>query len=301
MALARPAETMTHSTRLISACAILIAALALPAQAQTSAPAPPPDPQPSATPMRPAEIELNTINLPTTQSIGKHKSYFRLTHRFARDLRRGELSSLAEDLFSLDNGAIIGLEYRFGILSNLQAGIHRSLFNKTIETFARWDAIRQGDHLPIAVSVTGSYEGLDNLHNRRQPGISATVSHTYRDRLALYATPAYIWRTHEADLIAGHDEHLPGGEHEGHHDTSYVGLGARVRFSPTGYLVGEFTPRLSGYDPNSNSWGIAVEKLTAGHTLQLNFTNTFGTTPGQLARGGNQGQVYLGFNITRRF
>src|SRR5687767_12941808 len=79
----------------------------------------------------PAQTELNVINLPTTRSLERHRSYFRLTHRFARDLRRGDFGSLAEDLFSLDSGAIIGLEYRFGITDRLQAAVHRSLLSKT--------------------------------------------------------------------------------------------------------------------------------------------------------------------------
>ena len=32
------------------------------------------------------EIELNLINLPTTLPLKRHQSYFRLTHRFARDV-----------------------------------------------------------------------------------------------------------------------------------------------------------------------------------------------------------------------
>ena len=35
--------------------------------------------------------------------------------------------------------------------------------------------------------------------------------------------------------------------------------------------------------------------------LQLNLTNSFGTTLGQIARGGSPHDVYLGFNITRKF
>src|SRR5687767_1164150 len=85
----------------------------------------------SAPPPQPAEVELNLINLPTTRSLDRHQSYFRLTHRFARDLRRGSFGSLAEDLFSLDSGAIIGLEYRFGLTDNLQAGVHRSILSRT--------------------------------------------------------------------------------------------------------------------------------------------------------------------------
>jgi len=183
----------------------------------------------------------------------------------------------------------------------MQAGIHRSILNKTIATFARWDPIRQTESMPVSISVTGSFEGLDNLRNRHQPGISTTVSRTWSDRLALYATPAYIGGTHDADLVAGHEGHLSEGEHSNHSDTSYIGLGARLRFSHGGYVVGEYVPRLSGYDPNADIWGVAVEKLTHGHTLQLNFGNTFATTPGQIARGGNHGQILLGFNITRKF
>jgi hypothetical protein len=35
--------------------------------------------------------------------------------------------------------------------------------------------------------------------------------------------------------------------------------------------------------------------------LQLNIGNNFDTTPGQLARGGVPGAVFLGFNISRKF
>src|SRR5262245_34960106 len=80
--------------------------------AQEPAPTPPP---------KPAEPELNLINLSTTRSLDRHQSYFRITHRFNRDLRRGDFGELLEDLFSLDNGAVIGLEYRFGLTSKLQA------------------------------------------------------------------------------------------------------------------------------------------------------------------------------------
>ncbi len=90
-------------------------------------------------------------------------------------------------------------------------------------------------------------------------------------------------------------------EHADHDDTGFVGLGARVRFSRGGYLVGEYSPRISGYDPNKAAWGAAIEMRTGGHTMQLNFTNTFGTTLGQIARGGSPHDVYLGFNITRKF
>jgi hypothetical protein len=277
-----------------------------PDPAQTPSPAPDPAQTPDvpvAAPI-PTQIDLNLINLPTTMSIARHHSYFRLTHRFAADLRQRDFTDLAASLFTLDAGAIIGLEYRFGITSNIQAGIHRSLLNKTIQIFGRWDAIRQGQALPVSVSLTASYEGLNNLRLHYQPGVAVTASRTFGNRVALYATPAFVSGTHAVDFIAGHEGHgtgIEGDEHANHDDTWFMGLGGRLRFSGTGYITGEYTPRLGGYDPNRGEWGVGIEKRTGGHTLQLNFTNSFATTLGQLARGGSPHDVYLGFNITRRF
>ena len=269
-----------------------------PAAAQT--------PDPAAVPHAP-ENELNLINLPTTQSLKRHQSYFRLTHRFARDLRRGSFGQLAEDLFSLDNGAIIGLEYRFGITANLQAGVHRSILSKTIEVFGRFDGWRQSESVPISLSLMGSVEGLDNMTEHHQPALAAVLSRTAGSRLVLYTMPAFVWHTAAADFLSGHDEHA----HEGIGGTAatddqadstlLLGLGGRLRVRPSVFVAGEYTPRLAGYDPGRGTWGLALEKKVGGHTMQINFTNSFGTTFGQLARLGSEHDVYLGFNITRLF
>ena len=271
-------------------------------------------PDPAAPPPAPAEVELNIINLPTTQSLKKHGSYFRLTHRFARDLRRGDFGQLAEDLFALDNGAIIGLEYRFGITSDLQAGVHRSILSRTIEMFGRYDRWRQNEQLPVSISLIGSVEGLDNFTEHFQPTIAASISRAFGKTLVLYTVPMYVAHTAAADFIEGHDEHthdvgevaaepvvLPTDEHAGHDDTFMLGMGGRLRLRPTVYVSGEVSPRLAGYDPLRATWGFALEKKTEGHTLQINFTNSWGTTFGQLARVGSEHDIYLGFNITRRF
>ncbi len=161
-----PKSRVVSSRRLrlpIIAAALLL--FTAPAFGQTPAPDPP-----TATPPIPEEIELNLINLPTTLSIKRHRSYFRLTHRFLADLRRGSFSELAADLFTIDKGAIIGLEYRFAITGDLQAGVHRSMLSKTIQTFARWDPLKQGESLPVSISAIGSYEGLNNLRQQYQTG-----------------------------------------------------------------------------------------------------------------------------------
>ena len=60
--------------------------------------------------------------------------------------------------------------------------------------------------------------------------------------------------------------------------------------------------RGSGYDPGRAPGTFGIEKRAGGHTFQLNFSNGFGTTMGQIARGGTSSDDwYLGFNISRKF
>jgi hypothetical protein len=265
-----------------------------PVVAQTADPAPAPPP--------PRETDLNVINVPTTFSLRRHQSYFRLTHRFARDLRRGDFGSLAEDLFSLDNGAIIGLEYRFGLTSTLQAGVHRSMLSKTIQFFGKYDAWHQGDALPVSISLLGSIEGLNNLEDDHQPGVAAVFSRVMNGAVALYVSPAFVARSRTADFL-DNDNEIPGLAGDTDEHTVFVGLGGRFRLRPTVSVTAEYSPRIGGYDPGRGTWGVAIEKRTGsgGHTLQVNFTNSFGTTLGQLARGGSDHDIYLGFNVTRKF
>jgi hypothetical protein len=275
----------------------------------------PPDPQ--APPSQPAptvpapqssvELDQTLITLPTTQPLKRHHGYFRLTHRFARDLRRGDFGDLASDLFSLDNGAIIGLEYRYAVTSRLQAGVHRSILGKTIVTFGRMDVLRQGNGRPLSLSVGASIEGQNNLRQDPQPGLSATVSHVHGTWLALYATPTYIHNAHTETLRLEHEGHVhdvPGADEadlSSAIDTFYVGLGTRLRLRESVSAVVEVGPRVSGYKPARADWNAGIEKLTRGHVLQLNFGNNFNTTPGQIARGGSTSEVYMGFNISRKF
>jgi hypothetical protein len=285
------------------AAAPLVLVLLSPISAGAQEPSAPTQPPPKR------EVELNTVNLPTTQSLDRHQSYFRITHRFARDLRRGDFGALAEDLFSLDNGAAIGLEYRFGITSNLQAGVYRTAISKTIQFSGRYDRWRQGKSLPVSLSITGSVEGLSNFGENFQPALAATMSRAAGNWLVLYATPTFVWNTQAVDALDSdhdHDHDLPGAEedeHSQHDHTMFVGLGARVRFRPTAYVVGEYSPRLAGHDPGRGVWAVGVEKVSRSgkHLFQLNFTNAFGTTLGQLARGGSDHDIYLGFNIARKF
>ena len=234
-----------------------------------------------------AEPDFRVLNLPSTLRLPRHGSNFQLTHRFNGNLRRGSLGGNAGNLFGLDQGAAVGFEYRFGIARHLQAAVYRTAVDKVFQFYTKYDAVRQGDSLPVSLSALVSVEGSDNFQERYSPALGVVVSRMAGDRLAVYATPIWV---HNTAALLNIDR-----------DTFFVGIGGRVRVSSTVYVVAEVAPRASGYSPDKAAYGFGVEKRAGGHLFQLNFNNGQGTTFGQLARGGFPNSLYLGFNLARKF
>jgi hypothetical protein len=169
----------------------------------------------------------------------------------------------------------------------VQAAVYRTAIDKTFQFYGKYDAVRQGDAVPVSLSALLSVEGADNFQDRYSPALGVAVSRMVADRLAVYATPIWV---HNTAAIVKIDR-----------DTFLVGIGGRLRVSATVYLVGEVVTRASGYRPDKAAYGFAIEKRAGGHVFQLNVNNGQGTTFGQLARGGFPDSLYLGFNLARKF
>jgi hypothetical protein len=286
--------SLFHRTIAVLLLAGLVA-VPVPGLAQDNAPAAGAAAQAADEPDTDADLNLSPpaftlLTLPTTLRLPRFKSAFRVTHRFGRPLGQGDFGSLLEDFFGLDSGAQIGLEYRFGLARGLQGGIYRTS-DRTIEFFTQYNVWQQKGDRPIGLSVMASIDGTNNFRDSYTPSLGVIVSRELGSYGAVYAEPMWV----------NNSNPFPS-EVVDHNDTFLLGLGARIRIRPTVYLVGEFAPRLSGYDPGVNHGSFGIEKRKGGHTFQLNFSNGFGTTMGQIARGGTGGDNwYLGFNISRKF
>jgi hypothetical protein len=265
---------------------LAMAALLWPEMAAAQQPPPPDDPDLD---LNFAQPDFTIVTLPTTLRLPRFKSAFRVTHRFGRPLGSGDFPSLLEDFFGLDSGAQIGLEYRFGLMRGLQAGIHRTS-NRTIEFFSQYNLVQQRDGGPLDLAVIGTIDGTNNFRDSYTPAIGAVIGRELGSAGAIYFEPIWVNNTNP----------LPG-ELTDDNDTFMFGIGGRIRIRPTVYIVGEFIPRV-GFDPGAHHGTFGIEKRAGGHTFQLNFSNGFGTTMGQLARGGTSSEDwYLGFNISRKF
>jgi len=286
----------TRSLATIVLAAAVTAFAAAPAAAQSQT-APPQNPPAAASPKQeddavfdPSEPDFTVINIPTTARLPKFKSAFRLTHRFARPLGEGNFSDLLGDFFGLDNGAQIGLEFRISLLRKSQVGIYRTS-DKTIQFFGQYSILRQGQNAPVSVDALASIEGTNNFQDSYSPALGAVVSRKLKTHGAIYFMPQWVNNTNPQPK-----------EVVDHNDTFVLGLGARIRVRSSLYLVGEFTPRLAGNAPGIHYGSFAIEKRYGGHVFQLNFSNSIGTTPAQIARGGYKAEDwYLGFNLSRKF
>ena len=270
--------------------AVVCAALCLVhtvAAAQT--PASPPDAADPDARVDALQPDFTLGALPTTLRMPVHKTAFRVTHRFTRPLGQGDFGDLASDFFGFDGGAQIGLELRLGLMRGTQIGVHRTS-DRTIQLFGQHNFLSERNDKPIGLDAIVTFEGADNLRTRHQGAFGLVASRFVGRRAALYVEPMWIVNTNPS-TGQGFDN-----------STLIAGLGARVRLRPSTYVVGEFTPRLAGYDLGVGQMTFGIETRAGGHLFQINVSNGFGTTLGQLAGGAfNNDNWYIGFNMARKF
>lgn len=269
---------------------VAIAVLALvPAFAAAQTPTAAPDETDPDARVDALQPDFNLAALPTTLRMPVHKTAFRVTHRFLRPLGEGDFGDLASDLFGFDSGAQIGLELRYGLAPGTQIGVHRTS-ERTIQIFGQHNILNERSGQPIGLDALATIEGGNNLRQRYQSALGVVISRNVGRLAALYAEPMWIANTNPA-ADAGFDN-----------STILLGLGARLRVRPSTYLLAEISPRLGGFDPGVSQVSFGLEGRAGGHLFQLNVSNGFGTTLGQIARGAlNNDDWHIGFNIARKF
>ena len=193
-------------------------------------------------------------------------------------------ATCVDDLFGLDGGAIIGLEYRFGVFRGAQVGIHRtSRQDHPVLGAVRPQAAER--RLPVRVDALAAIEGPDNFQESYSPDARRAAVARVGDRAALYVEP--IWVNNSNPL----PEELVDDN-----STFMIGLGARLRLRPTVYLFVEGAPRVAGYDPGVTHASFGIEKRSGGHLFQLNFSNRLGRRSGRSRAGASTNDDWhLGF------
>jgi hypothetical protein len=241
-----------------------------------------------------SEPDYSVINLPSTLRLPAHKGDFHLVHRFGENLRGDSFNVQLENLFGIDEGATIGLEFRFGLMKHLEGVVLRTNNGRTIQFQAKYDGWHQSASLPVSVSAVVAAEGTNNFGACSNCGdtahaqtLGAVISREFGTNGAVYLEPFWV---HDTGGLG-----VPG------QSTGFVGIGVRGRVHGETYLVFEVSPRLGGYVVQDPEYAFAIEKRVGGHVFQLVLGNSAATTFAQIARGGNPGSLYFGFNLSRKF
>lgn len=230
---------------------------------------------------------------------------FVVGHRF------GRLSSGINELFGLDN-ATIRLGFEYGVTDNLDIGIGRNSFEKTLDGFAKYKLLRQSTgkrKMPVTMTALATMAlktnkwaepGRENFFSSRlYYSYSLLVARKFNKMFSFQLAPMLVHR----NLVASTEDA---------NDVFVLGVGWRAKLSGSlavnleyHFIVpGAISSKVYGEDvQNALSLGVDIE--TGGHVFQVFFTNSRGTTDKLFATETTgdwlKGDIHIGFNITRVF
>lgn len=247
-----------------------------------------------AEPQFPTWFGTDLINLPTPAMPGQKTLEVHFSHRFTTSIR----DAGRERLWGLDSAAIPVFWFAYGITDWLQVQGGRSSINATWDYGAKIELLsEQRVSVPIAASVVvaGAFLDRDEALNTKRFTLEAPVGWRVHDRVSLLAVPVFATNTD--------DMALP--ESDGY--SVAFGLGGSYRITPGQSVDVEWITNVGGFarpdavDLWQVFWGIKV----GGHVFQIGVTNSFLSTPDQMAPGhretGEKSEVRLGFNLVRTF
>ncbi|SNT30624.1 hypothetical protein SAMN05421640_3318 [Ekhidna lutea] len=217
---------------------------------------------------------------------------FIISHRF------GTLDSGYDGFYGLDFSTIrLGLEY--GLTDNLNIGLGRASFDKSVDFFAKYRIVRQSNDFPFTATAfasmvrkTADIVGLDGL-DRNYYTAQVHLGRKFNSNFSLQISPTLIQR----NLVPTNaDDNL----------LIAIGIGSRYKVSNRIAIVTEYYPQLSNKsDQFQNAFAVGVDIETGGHVFQLHFTNAVQMNEkgfiGETTDDFWDGEIHYGFNITRVF
>lgn len=237
------------------------------------------------------------INGHSMELIGKGVLDFRILHRF------GPTNQGISELFGLDQASMrMGFDYGLG--KNLTIGIGRTTFQKELDGFTKWRAVRQSvGGSPVSwVLVAGmSVYTIKNSDPLVKVSFSSRVGYYYQsiigrkfsEKFSLQLSPTLV---HRNKVEAGDVN-----------DIYALGIGSRFKLSKRTALVVDYFPVLNraASSDTKNALSVGFDIETGGHVFQLHFSNATGMNErafiADTRDGWGKGEIRFGFNLSRVF
>lgn len=241
---------------------------------------------------------LKIVNFESTKLVADNEFTLVVSHRF------GSLKNGVDTFFGLDD-AVTRINFIFGITDNLNISISRSSFQKIYESAIKYKLLKQQKN-GFPFTIVG-YNSI--LINTGLDKISYPLLE-FKHRIG-YTTQLLIARKMNSNLSLElaptifHDNFVVIDEQD---NTQFaLGLGGRYKLNKRWSLNIDYGLHLNRADnsPFKNPLSIGVDLETGGHVFQMHFTNTEGmntnTFLGQGSGDWSDGNIFFGFNLSRRF
>ena len=253
-------------------------------------------PDPAAAPKKkapaPAFWGIRLINLPTTQTVDKHRFLFQISHRYTNGVGSGY-----DTFYGINGPASIMIATGYGLTDRLGIWVKHANLTHEFELGLGWLLFDQGDKLGLPFSasvyvggglVTESTPGRDlfaaeNLKFTAQ----LSLARQFGKRFSVLLVPCFVSNTTDG---------LPAIE-----GSFALGLGGRFEILRGLSVIGEWLPVLAGHRAEANGWGFGLEEKIGGHVFQVFLANSLGMTSDRFIPGSLKKDVRIGFNIFRTF
>lgn len=259
---------------------MLLVLLSTPAQSQ------------NYTPLVPLPLGDAVLNLPTPHVLPAGIWELKFTHRFLQPVN-GENSDV-HSFWGLDGSADVGIGLAYAPFRDFQVSVIRTSAQDNFEIAGKYLLLRQAQDFPLSASLRA---GIDwrterDLEDRVSPFVQVLLSRQFVRRLELFAVPTWVANAGPFD----HAFNIPFGFAW----SMRPGLLVSVEIIPP-------NPDLPDTFDSDLGWSIGLKRAMGGHYFEVMLSDTPGTHVdhyGTSSFGGlgiDSGNIFLGFNIERRF
>ena len=241
---------------------------------------------------------LKIVNFESTKIVAKKEFTLIVSHRF------GSLKNGVDTFFGLDD-AVTRLNFVYGVSEGINIGISRSSFQKTYEVSAKYRILRQEKN-GFPFTIVGFNAVLLNtaLDKVNLPKIEFKhrLSYTAQFLISRKVNTSFSF---ELAPTFFHDNYVAINKQD--NSQFALGFGGRYKLGKRWSLNADYGLHLNraSNSPFKNPLSIGLDLETGGHIFQMHFTNAQSMNTngfiGQATGDWSDGDIYFGFNLSRRF
>lgn len=228
-----------------------------------------------------SSLPTDALNFPGNNLIDKYE--IRITHRF--------YGKLTDPDYGIDFGANVSMGFGARILPNLDLFASRTGFLKEYMLATK---LKLSDDLSLGLGASRKTDTTVTNNN----SVYAQLIYTkelFANKFYLSFIPAYATGTDLVNATPVFDNTVAFG-------TSVVFiLPVNYEYFENAQFSAEYMPTISGYHKKNPYLAIGAAVKTWGHFFHIFVANTVDSTPSTYIVGSDASDLYLGFNIIRKF